>query len=74
MDDKTIQSVVEAVLAKLSEQGKSEEPERIKRAVESMAVDNTDFADIEDIASPEVKHRPLLDNPLDVDGLNRMLS
>lgn len=79
MDDKTIQSVVDAVLAKLSEQGKSGEPEKIKAEIKTFtagtpAADNTDFSDIEDIASPEVKHIPLLDNPQDADGLNRMLS
>lgn len=80
MDDKIIESVVAAVLAKLSEQGQTGEPERIKEEIKSMTspeakpVDNTEFSEIEDIASPEVKHIPLLDNPQDPDGLKRMLS
>ena len=78
MDNNQIDSIVKAVMAQLAASGGTTEsvsPAQVQRVVETAAAsDNTAFAEIEDIAAPEVKHRPLLDNPADPDGLQRMLS
>ena len=78
MDNNQIDSIVKAVMAQLAASGGTTEsvsPAQVQRAVETAAAsDNTAFTEIEDIAAPEVKHRPLLDNPADPDGLQRMLS
>lgn len=78
MNNNQIESIVKAVMAQLAASGDIDarvSEAQVKQAVQSTAAaDNTSFADIEDIAAPEVKHRPLLDNPADPDGLQRMLS
>ena len=86
MNNNQIDSIVKAVMAQLGESGALQSG-GVNEAAVSAAVqtsvqaantpapaDNTAFSDIEDIASPEVKHRPLLENPADPDGLQRMLS
>ena len=78
MDNNTIDAIVKAVLEQLN-QGESESniENNIKEAVKEVAItapDNAPDCEIEDIASKDVKHIPLLDNPQDIDGLNRMLS
>lgn len=76
MDNNTVESIVKAVLAQL---GNAADENQIRGIVENtVAAPHTataaGYEEIEDIASPEVKHRPLLDNPADPDGLQRMLS
>lgn len=86
MNNNQIDSIVKAVMAQLGGSGAlqngSVNEAAVSAAVQtsvqaantSAPADNTAFSDIEDIASPEVKHRPLLENPADPDGLQRMLS
>jgi len=86
MNNNQIDSIVKAVMAQLEGSGALQSGS-VNEAAVSAAVqtsvqaantpapaDNIAFSDIEDIASPEVKHRPLLENPADPDGLQRMLS
>lgn len=86
MNNNQIDSIVKAVMAQLGESGALQSggvneaavsaavQTSVQAANTSAPADNTAFSDIEDIASPEVKHRPLLENPADPDGLQRMLS
>ena len=86
MNNNQIDSIVKAVMAQLGESGALQSggvneaavsaavQTSVQAANTSAPADTTDFSDIEDIASPEVKHRPLLENPADPDGLQRMLS
>lgn len=77
MDNNTIESIVKAVLAELGTQADAQSENQIRNIVGSTvssSPEQTSFSEIEDIASPEVKRRPLLDNPEDPDGLQRMLS
>ena len=76
MDNNTIESIVKAVLAQLGTQDAQSENQirNIVNSTVSSAPEQVSYSDIEDIASPEVKRRPLLDNPEDPDGLQRMLT
>ena len=77
MDNNTIESIVKAVLAQIGSQADAQSENQIRSIIENTvptAPDTASFSDIEDIASPEVKHRPLLENPEDADGLQRMLT
>lgn len=79
MNNNQIDSIVKAVMAQLEGSGAMQNG-GVNEAAVSAAVqttvqtNNSSVSEIEDIASPEVKHRPLLENPADPDGLQRMLS
>ncbi|MBR0415188.1 MAG: ethanolamine ammonia-lyase subunit EutC [Clostridia bacterium] len=76
MNNEQVESIVKAVMAQLAASGDlpaTAQESTVRQAVQT-TVAASPAADIEDIADPEVKHRPLLDNPADADGLQRMLS
>lgn len=73
MDNNTVESIVRAVMAQLASDGKDVSANTVKAAVSSFADDIPD-SQIADITSKEVKSVPLLDNPSDPDGLQRMMN
>lgn len=81
MDNNTVESIVQAVLKKLSSESGSSNisasavSDAVKSAVSSAPqVDDTPDSELVDITSKEVKAIPLIDNPADKDGLLRMMS
>ena len=74
MDNNAIESIVQAVLKKLSESGESAEVKKadVFAAVTSFADDIPD-SDLVDITSKEIKSVPLIENPADGDSLDRMI-
>lgn len=74
MDNSAIESIVQAVLKKLSESGESAEVKKddVLAAVTSFA-DDIPESELIDITSKEVKSVPLIDNPADSDSLERMI-
>ena len=74
MDNNAIESIVQAVLKKLSESGESAEVKKadVFAAVTSFADDIPD-SDLVDITSKEIKSVPLIENPADGDSLERMI-
>lgn len=73
MDNNTVESIVQAVLAQLASNGSFVSENSIKETVSSF-VDTTPDSELIDITSKEVKSIPLVDEPYDADGLNRMIS
>lgn len=81
MDNNTVESIVQAVLKKLSSESGSSNisasavSDAVKSAVSSAPqVDDIPDSELVDITSKEVKAIPLIDNPADKDGLLRMMS
>lgn len=72
MDNNTVESIVQAVLRQLASSGTGSD-EKVVRAAVSDFVDNTPDSDLIDITSKEVKSIPLIDEPADADGLDRMM-
>ncbi len=73
MENNAVESIVQAVLQKLAQQGNTAKTEKEISSVVSSVV-NSDDSDLVDITSKEVKSAPLLDNPADEDGLMRMMN
>lgn len=73
MDNNTVESIVQAVLQKLARQSNSAVTEAEISSVVSSVVSDDD-SNLIDITSKEVKSLPLLENPVDEDGLLRMMS
>lgn len=73
MENNTVESIVQAVLQKLTQQGNIIKTESEISSVVSSVV-NSDSGVLVDITSKEVKAIPLLDNPSDEDGLARMMN
>lgn len=73
MDNNTIESIVQAVLKQLSSNGENVTENTVKDTVNGfVSIENeTDFIDI---TSKEVKSIPLIEEPADADGLQRMIS
>lgn len=81
MDNNTVESIVQAVLQKLSSQtgdtgiSANDVSDAVKSAVYSApTIDDIPDSSLVDITSKEVKAVPLIDNPADKDGLLRMMS
>ncbi len=74
MENSAVESIVQAVLQKLSANGGAPATQSQVSSAVSEIVDNQSPADLIDITSKEVKNIPLLDNPHDPDGLCRMMS
>lgn len=73
MDNNTVESIVQAVLAQLASKGGSFSENEVRQSA-AVVIDNTPDSELVDITSKEVKAIPLLDNPADPDGLHRMMS
>ncbi len=74
MENNAVESIVQAVLQKLAQQGNTLKSETEISHVVSSVVNNSDNSDLIDITSKEVKSVPLLNNPADEDGLLRMMN
>ncbi len=74
MDNNTVESIVQAVLAKLASQGSSDVTENQITSVLNTVVNDVSDSELIDITSKEVKSKPLLENPADEDGLSRMMN
>ena len=72
MDNNTVESIVQAVLAQLAADGVKTDEQTVKQTVTSY-VDNTPDSELVDITSKEVKAIPLIKNPADPEGLARMM-
>ncbi len=74
MENSAVETIVQAVLQKLAQQGNTLKNETEISSVVSSFVNNTADSPIVDITSKEVKSIPLLDSPADEDGLMRMMN
>lgn len=74
MDNNTVESIVQAVLQKLAQQGNNVKSETEISSFVSSVVNNEDNSNLVDITSKEVKSVPLLKDPADEDGLLRMMN
>ncbi len=70
MDNNAVESIVQAVLQKLAQQGAPAS----EKEISSVVSDYINNDDLVDITSKEVKAVPLIENPSDEDGLLRMMN
>ncbi len=74
MENNAVESIVQAVLQKLAQQGNNVRTETEISSVVSSVVNNEENSNLVDITSKDVKSIPLLKNPADEDGLLKMMN